>query len=41
VSQTVEVRGPLGPIIGGMLGPQVAKDFGLLLSNLAKKAETR
>jgi hypothetical protein len=40
VSQTVEVRGPLGPIMGGMLGPQVAKDFGTLLSNLAKKAET-
>jgi hypothetical protein len=40
VSQTVEVRGPLGPIMGGMLGPQVAKDFGKLLANLAKKAET-
>jgi hypothetical protein len=40
VSQTVEVRGPLGPIVGGMLGPQVAKDFGRLLSNLARKAET-
>ncbi len=40
VSQTVEVHGPLGPIMGGMLGPQVAKDFGTLLSNLARKAET-
>jgi hypothetical protein len=40
VSQTVEVRGPLGPIMGGMLGPRVAKDFGSLLANLAKKAET-
>lgn len=40
VSQTVEVRGPLGPVMGGMLGPQVAKDFGTLLANLAKKAET-
>ena len=40
VSQTIEVRGPLGPIMGGMLGPQVAKDFGTLLSSLAKKAET-
>lgn len=40
VSQTVEVRGPLGPIVGGMLGPQVAKDFGTLLSNLVRKAES-
>jgi len=40
VSQTVEVRGPLGPIMGGMLGPQVAKDFGTLLSSLAKRAES-
>jgi hypothetical protein len=40
LSQTVEVRGPLGPVMGGMLGPQVAKDFVTLLSNLARKAET-
>jgi len=40
ISQTVEVKGPLGPILGGMLGPQVSKEFGTLLSNLAKKAET-
>jgi hypothetical protein len=40
VSQTVEVHGPLGPVLGRMLGPQVAKDFGTLLSNLARKAET-
>jgi len=40
VSQTVEVGGPLGPILGGMLGPQVAKDFGKLLANLARKAES-
>ncbi|MEO8745032.1 MAG: SRPBCC family protein [Candidatus Dormiibacterota bacterium] len=39
ISQMVEVRGPLGPIMGGMLGPQVSKEFGTLLSNLAKKAE--
>jgi hypothetical protein len=38
-SQTVEVKGPLGPILGGMLGPQVSKEFGTLLANLAKKAE--
>ena len=39
VGQWVEVKGPLGPILGGMLGPQVSKEFGVLLSNLAKKAE--
>lgn len=40
ISQTVEVGGPLGPVMGGMLGPQVSKDFGTLLENLAKKAES-
>jgi len=40
VSQTVEVGGPLGPVMCGMLGPQVSKEFGTLLSNLARKAET-
>jgi hypothetical protein len=40
VGQTVEVRGPLGPVLGGVLGPQVSKDFGTLLENLARKAET-
>ena len=40
ISQMVEVRGPLGGVLGGMLGPQVAKDFGVLLGNLAKKAES-
>src|ERR1700730_16251629 len=39
VSQTVEVKGPLGGVLGGMLGPQVSKEFGTLLSNLARKAE--
>jgi hypothetical protein len=38
ISQTVEVKGPLG-FLGGMLGPGVSKDFGTLLSNLAHKAE--
>src|SRR2546423_6408530 len=38
VSQTVEVGGPLGPVIGGMLGPQVSKDFGTVLANLARRA---
>jgi hypothetical protein len=40
VGQWVEVKGPLGPVLGGMMGPQVSKEFGTLLSNLAKKAET-
>lgn len=40
VSQTVEVGGVLGPVLGGMLGPQVARDFGTLLANLARKAES-
>lgn len=39
IGQTVEVNGPLGPVMRGMLGPQVSKEFGTLLSNLAKKAE--
>jgi hypothetical protein len=39
VGQWVEVKGPLGPVLGGMLGPQVSKEFGTLLANLAKKAE--
>ena len=40
ISQTVEVGGPLGPVMGGMIGPQVSKEFGTLLSNLAQKAES-
>ncbi len=40
VGQTVEVGGPLGPVLGGMLGPQVSKEFGVLLTNLARKAES-
>jgi len=40
VSQTVEVGGPLGPVMGGMLGPQVSKEFDVLLQNLARKAES-
>ena len=40
VGQTVEVGGPLGPVLAGMMGPQVSKEFGTLLSNLARKAET-
>jgi Polyketide cyclase / dehydrase and lipid transport len=40
ISQHVEVKGPLGPILRGMMGPQISKEFGTLLANLAKKAET-
>ena len=40
ISQTVEVAGPLGPVVGGVLGPQVSRDFGTLLGNLARKAES-
>ena len=40
VEQTVEVGGPLGLVMGGMLGPQVSKEFGTLLGNLARKAES-
>ncbi|HSS92844.1 MAG TPA: SRPBCC family protein [Candidatus Dormibacteraeota bacterium] len=40
IGQSVEVKGPLGPLLSGILGPQVSKDFGLLLSNLAAKAES-
>ena len=39
ISQTVEVAGLLGPVMGGMLGPQVSKEFGTLLQNLAREAE--
>jgi hypothetical protein len=38
ISQMVSVGGPLG-FLGPMLGPQVSKEFGTLLANLAKKAE--
>jgi hypothetical protein len=39
ISQMVEVKGPLGPIMAPMMGPQVSKEFGTLLSNLARRAE--
>ena len=39
ISQTVEVKGPLGPLLERMMGPQVSKEFGVLLANLAKRAE--
>jgi hypothetical protein len=40
IGQWVEVKGPLGPVMGGILGPQVSKEFGTLLANLAKEAES-
>lgn len=39
VEQTLEVGGLLGPVLGGVLGPQVSKDFPTLLENLARTAE--
>ena len=39
ISQTVEVKGPIGPVVQGMMGPQVSKEFSTLLANLARKAE--
>ena len=38
VAQHVQVKGPLG-FLGFMFGPQVSKEFGTLLANLARKAE--
>lgn len=39
ISQSVEVKGLLSPILAPILGPQIAKDFGTILGDLAKKAE--
>src|ERR1700730_8312375 len=39
ISQTVELKGPIGPVVQGMMGPQVSKEFPTLLANLARKAE--
>jgi uncharacterized protein YndB with AHSA1/START domain len=39
VSQGIRVKGPLGAIVGGMMGKQVANSFPALLQGLAKKAE--
>ena len=40
IGQWVEVKGPLGPVMGGMLGPQVSREFGTLLKNLSDRAES-
>jgi uncharacterized protein YndB with AHSA1/START domain len=40
ISQAVTVGGPLGPVVGGMMGKQIADTFPALLQGLARKAET-
>ncbi|HEY0493042.1 MAG TPA: hypothetical protein VGD57_06210, partial [Candidatus Dormibacteraeota bacterium] len=40
VSQGIRVKGPLGAIVGGMMGKQIANSFPALLQGLAKKAES-
>ena len=40
VSQGIRVKGPLGAIVGGMMGKQIANSFPALLQGLATKAET-
>src|SRR5258708_27364579 len=37
VGQWGEGKGPLRPIMGGVMGPQGSKEFGTLLGNLAKR----
>ncbi len=39
VSQGIRVKGPLGAIVGGMMGKQIANSFPALLQGLARKAE--
>ena len=39
LSQAITVGGPLGGIVGGMMGKQIANTFPPLLQGLAKKAE--
>jgi uncharacterized protein YndB with AHSA1/START domain len=39
VSQAITVGGPLGGVVGGMMGKQVANTFPALLEGLARKAE--
>jgi hypothetical protein len=38
--QSVDVLGPLGPIMGTLLGSRVSKEFGPLLDRLKRKLET-
>jgi uncharacterized protein YndB with AHSA1/START domain len=39
VSQAITVGGPLGGVVGGMMGKQIADTFPALLQGLARKAE--
>jgi uncharacterized protein YndB with AHSA1/START domain len=40
VSQAITVGGPLGGLVGGMMGKQIADTFPALLQGLAREAET-
>ncbi len=39
LSQSIQVGGPLGGLVGGMMGKQIADTFPALLQGLARKAE--
>jgi uncharacterized protein YndB with AHSA1/START domain len=39
ISQAIRVGGPLGGVVGGMMGPRIANTFPALLQGLARKAE--
>src|ERR1700730_13648314 len=39
ISQAIHVGGPLGGLVGGMMGRQIADTFPALLQGLARKAE--
>jgi uncharacterized protein YndB with AHSA1/START domain len=39
ISQAIRVGGPLGGLVGGMMGRQIADTFPTLLQGLARKAE--
>jgi uncharacterized protein YndB with AHSA1/START domain len=39
ISQAIRVGGPLGGVVGGMMGRQIADTFPALLQGLARKAE--
>lgn len=39
ISQSIMVGGPLGGVVGGMMGRQIADTFPALLQGLARKAE--
>ena len=41
ISQAIRVGGPLGGVVGGMMGPQIANTFPALLQGLARQAEAR